>query len=305
MAKPWHGIPVIAYHEFDGPAEFSGGPRYDVHGLNIRIETFRKQLQLMYDKGFWPVNLTAVIRRQARVPEGKAPIVLTFDDGRPSQFRYLSGGKIDPKCAIGTLIDFHRAHPDWPLRGDFYLIAGSDRNGVPFDQEGSERAKVRWLAAQGFEIGNHTLTHPSFRFLSGSKIVHELAGCDRYLKSLAPKLRVETFALPYGQPPRDGSLWPLLRNGREGRSAYHNIGVALFGGGVCPEPGDPNFNPWAIPRIAPSPGLVEKILSSRGNERIESEPANPTGREGRQFNQVQLTAEQSRAFPSVRVSLHQ
>jgi peptidoglycan/xylan/chitin deacetylase (PgdA/CDA1 family) len=261
-ATSWHAVPIIGYHEFDGPPEFAGGPKYDVHGLNIGVATFRHQLQLMYDKGFWPVNLTSLIRRCAKVPKGKTPIVLTFDDGRASQFRYLSDGKIDPNCAVGVLSDFHHAHPDWPLRGDFYLIAGSDRNGVPFDQEGFEERKVRWLVSNGFEIGNHSLTHPSFRSLSRRKIVHEVAGGDRYLKSLSPKCPVETFALPYGEPPSHRSLWPLLRKGQERGHRYHNIGVVLFGGGICPAPDDPAFDPFEIPRIAPSPGAVEAVLES-------------------------------------------
>ena len=39
----------------------AGGPRYDVHGINIPVAAFRRQLEVMYLHGFSPVNLRDVI----------------------------------------------------------------------------------------------------------------------------------------------------------------------------------------------------------------------------------------------------
>ncbi|HEY3779748.1 MAG TPA: polysaccharide deacetylase family protein [Fimbriimonadaceae bacterium] len=255
--QKWSPVPVIGYHGIDGPPEFDGGPRYDVHGLNISVATFRDQLALMYKDGFRPISLRDLVLK--KLPKEGRPIVLTFDDGRPSQFRYLPDGSIDPNCAVGMLLAFHKAHPDWPLRGTFYIIAGSEQNGVPFDQDGSEVKKLKQLLAWGFEIGNHTLTHPSFQHLKRSQIVHEIEGCYRYLKHVLPAAMVNTLALPYGEQPINQSYWPLLRRAKGAR--YHNIAVALFDGELCPSPFSRKFNPYAISRIAPEPGNVEKTLA--------------------------------------------
>lgn len=253
-------VPIIAYHEIGGDAEYPGGPRYDIHGINISVAAFRRQLEIMYANGFRPVNTCDLILRRLDLPRGKRPIVLTFDDGRATQFRYLANGRVDPQCAVGVMLAFHHDHPDWPLRGSFYLIAGSDLNGVPFDQEGLERLKVRQLLDWGFEIGNHSLTHPSFRFLRRRQIVPEVAGCDAYLKKLVPGIDVQTLALPYGQLPVNSRSLPALVESKSNSERYRNIGVLLFGGGLCPSPYSSQFDPYKIPRIGPKPGYVESIL---------------------------------------------
>jgi|SRR5579871_1904342 len=295
--EPYRGpIPIIAYHEIGGEAPWPGGPRYDAGGLNISVATFRAQIELMWTKGYWPVNLRDVARKQPGVPSGKRPVVLTFDDGRATQFRYLPHDRLDPNCAVGVLADFHHRHPSWPMRGTFFLIAGSDKNGVPFDQEGSERRKVRQLLRWGFEIGNHTLTHPSFHKLNARQIVNEVAGCDAYLKHLVPGIRVDTIAMPYGHLPDDPKLWPLLRHSARTREGYRNIGVALFDVGVCPPPYSAEFDPFRIPRLAPRPGALEALL--RGAEsKGESLMSPAEGTSQPRPHRVQARVDRSRMDP--------
>ncbi len=257
-------VPVICYHEFGGPPEFSGGPQFDVHGLNIPISAFRQQLEVMEKQGYYPVNMRDLIRGKLSIPKGRRPIVLTFDDGRPTQFRYLENGSIDPNCAVGVMVDFHHHHPDWPTRGTFYIIAGSDENGVPFDQEDLERQKLKQLLDWGFELGNHTLTHPSFKKLTRRQLLHEISGGDAYLKRLFPSLKVDTLALPYGDLPENLNDRNVLVKGRSVGHAYQNIGVLLVGGGLSHLPGEKGFDPFRIPRVLPIPGAVEKLLTSAG-----------------------------------------
>jgi peptidoglycan/xylan/chitin deacetylase (PgdA/CDA1 family) len=259
---------VVGYHEFGGPPEYAGGPRYDIHGLNIAPDTFRNQLALMEKAGFWPVNMRDIVSGNVTIPKGKVPVVLTFDDGRPTQYRYLSDGSIDPNCAVGILLKFHASHPDWPLRGSFYLIAGSDANGVPFDQEGTEARKVKQLLAWGFEIGNHSLTHPSFEHLSRKQIVNEISGCQAYLRRLVPGIQVSTFALPYGESPKGYSQNLALRQGGQGLGAYLNKAILLFSGGPEPGPASTTFNPYKISRVPPSPGLIENLIRKLSSPRL-------------------------------------
>lgn len=253
-------MPVVCYHEFGGPPEFAGGPQYDVHGLNIEVSEFRKQLETMESLGYFPVNMRELVENRMHVPKGKRPIVLTFDDGRPTQFRYLPNGKLDPNCAVGVLVDFHHRHPDWPMKGSFYIIAGSDDNGVPFDQEGHERKKLKALLDWGFELGNHTLTHPSFKHLTANQIRKEVAGGDSYLKSLFPTLKVSTLAMPYGDLPADPKLLPLLVKGSYRRHSYRNEAILLVSGGLSRLPGQAGFDPFHIPRVLPIRDQLEKTL---------------------------------------------
>lgn len=254
-------MPVIAYHAIGAPKEFAKLPRFDPGGLNIPVDAFRAQLAAMYAAGYRPITMRDAV--QHRFPVAGKPIVLTFDDGRATQFRLRPDGTVDPNCAVGVLLAFHRQHADWPLRATFYLIAGSDDNGVPFDQEGLEGRKVRMLLKWGFEIGNHTLTHPNFTSLTGRQIVHEMAGGDRYLKHLVPGIQVDTFALPYGALPKDSKFWPLLRRGSEGSDTYKNIAVLLYDNRLSPNPLSATFDPFQVHRLIPKPGALERFFKSK------------------------------------------
>jgi len=44
-------------------------------------------------------------------PQGKQPVVLTFDGSHISQYRLLPDGTLDPNCALGVLYQFHQEHP--------------------------------------------------------------------------------------------------------------------------------------------------------------------------------------------------
>ena len=251
-------IPIIMYHAVGGPPEFDPGPLYDIHGLNISPATFRHQIQLMYDAGWYPVNVRTILSARINVPRGKTPVAITFDDARPSQFRYLPDGRLDPDCAVGILEAFHRAHPrDWPRRATFYIMPESKYNGVPFDQDGLERKKLRYLVRMGYEIGNHSLAHPNMSRLSASRLRWEMAECVRGIHRLVPHLKIDSMAIPYGVPPKDHHLWHWLLHGTEGGVTYTNRCMLLVGNGPSYSYVDKRFDRTRVPRIVPKPGNLE------------------------------------------------
>ncbi len=250
-------IPILEYHAIGGPAEFANGPRYDIHGLNIAPDTFRRQLALMYAAGWYPINMRDALAARLRVPKGKIPVVLTFDDARPSQFRCLSNGKLDPDCAVGILEAFHAKRPDWPRRAAFYVLPESKWNGVPFDQDGLETRKLRFLARRGYEIGNHTTSHRSLADLSVATLQWEMATSARYLHARVPRLRLDTMALPYGIAPRDPARWHYLLRGAQGGVAYRNRCILLANGEPSFAPADRRYNAHRIMRVTPAPGRIE------------------------------------------------
>lgn len=253
-------IPILMYHSIGGEREFADGPLYDIHGLNIAPETFRAQLQALYAAGWYPVTMRDVLTAHLAVPRGKTPVVLTFDDARPSQFRYRKNGQIDPNCAIGILEAFHKAHPDWPRRATFYILPESQYNGVPFDQDGLETKKLRFLAERGYELGNHTASHRSLETLHADTLRWEMAECVRYFHRQVPQVRMETMALPYGIAPRDPALWNCLLDGAQGGTRYHNRCILLAKGGPALPFLDRRFDRTRIPRIPSAPGEIEALL---------------------------------------------
>ena len=254
-------IPILMYHSVGGDAEFAGGPLYDKHGLNIAPQTFRMQLAQMYRAGWYPVNMRDILTARLAAPKGKTPVVLTFDDARPSQFRYLPNGQIDPNCATGILEAFHHTHPGWPRRATFYVLPESSYNGVPFDQDGLETKKLQFLWRHGYELGNHTTSHRSLADLSITTLRWEMAYCARYFHSQVPEATLRTMALPYGIAPRDPARWKFLLDGRQGGTRYHNRCILLAKGGPAFAPTDKRFDPRRIPRVEAAPGEIERWLS--------------------------------------------
>lgn len=259
-------IPILMYHSIGAPT--NRGARYDSQGLNIAPETFRKHLALMYAAHWYPVNMRDVLGSHLAVPAGQTPVVLTFDDARGSQFHYLPDGTVDPNCAVGILQAFHQEHPDWPLRGTFYVLPKSAWNPVPFWQPGRETKKLRALVADGFEVANHSTTHRMMTHLSGTELTWEMAECQRYVQERAPEATMDTMALPGGAAPRDHALWNTLLRGRLGKIIYRNRCILMAWGGPSRSWTDKKFDPDRISRIGCGPGWVERAIKALSSRRI-------------------------------------
>lgn len=253
-------IPVVMYHDIG-----ARGP-YTKNGLNISPDTFRRQLNLMYEAGWVPVNLRDIVDPHLNVPAGKTPVVLTFDDGRGTQFKYLPDGSLDPNCALGILEAFHRSHPDWALKGTFYIIGREPA----FWQDRVERKKLEYLLQSGFEVANHSETH---RYMNQNKggwvtaagVQKEIASCIRAVKALVPNATMDTFALPGGGYPKDKSLWRYLKEGSEGGTTYRNRCVVMAWGGPTLPPAHRKFDTMGILRIGVEPGYLEGWIKQLKN----------------------------------------
>jgi peptidoglycan/xylan/chitin deacetylase (PgdA/CDA1 family) len=252
-------IPILMYHSIGDPAH-DGHPRYDRHGWNIPPSVFRKQLEMMYAANWYPINMRDALNPQMNIPLGKTPVVLTFDDSRGSQFRYLKDTRIDPDCAVGILEAFHQKHPDWPLRASFYVLPKSMWNPEPFHQHQYVDKKLQFLSKEGFEIANHTYSHHPMAHMSGMNIQRELAWNVRYVQAHAPGVEEDTFALPYGSVPKNKTLMPLLLKGNFQGIAYCNKCVLLAGGDPAFPPTVKRFNPYRIMRIGAEPGHIESWI---------------------------------------------
>ncbi len=183
-------------------------------------------------------------------PAGTSPVVLTFDDALRGQFHYTADGKIDPDCAVGILDAFHAQHPDWPLKGTFFVLTDEDpKMPPPFYQANLGQGKMEYLVKEGFEIGNHTVHHwAGIRHWPAARVEAEFAGAVTGIHKYLPGYDVDTLALPFGVYPKD---LKLVISGRSGGVPYHNICALLAGAGPAPSPMAKEFKPYRLPRIIP------------------------------------------------------
>jgi peptidoglycan/xylan/chitin deacetylase (PgdA/CDA1 family) len=233
---------VLAYHRIARPED-----RWTRTPENLRAD-----LEYLVTHGYYPVNLIDLATGDLdHVPRGRRPIVLTFDDSTAGHFRYLEDGAIDPDCAVGILLALHEKYgDDWPLRATFFvLLLDAEKPGAPlFRQPEFAVQKVRALVDWGFEVGSHTITHPTLSEVSDEQVKWELAVSKSRIEALIPGYTVRSLALPNGSYPVDRSL--VVEGYSESTQlSYRYEAVARLGAQPCPSPFSPDFDPYSIPRV--------------------------------------------------------
>jgi peptidoglycan/xylan/chitin deacetylase (PgdA/CDA1 family) len=230
---------ILEYHKIDYPEErWTRTP-----------ENFRRDLETLYAKGYRLVNLGDVLDRRLTLPAGTTPVVLTFDDSSPGQFRYIEKNgtaEIDPKCGIGILEAFIKEHPDFGRGGTFYVLPGANPPNRLFNQPAFEGKKLQFLAANGYEIGNHTLWHANLAKYPEATVRAQVAEAQVWIQRHVPDYKTRTLALPHGVYPSDIS-W-VLRGSAKGTSYSHDA-VLMVAGGAAPSPYSRSFDPNRLPRI--------------------------------------------------------
>lgn len=222
---------------------------------------FAQTLEVLYAHDYRPITVAQMIDRKIDVPAGKRPVVFTFDDASPSQFRYIEKNgalEVDPRSAVGMWLAFSRKHPDWKPRATFCTLSGAAAGRSLFGDKGIEGQKSEWrfrklqfLAAQGFELCNHTLWHAQLSKYPDAFVQEQIARGQLAIDSAVPGYKVRTFALPLGIWPKNRALaqrgeWRDPKTGTVTRYAYDAI--LEVAGGPSVSPFDPTFDPHSIKR---------------------------------------------------------
>ena len=264
-------IMVLRYENF-GESDTETGPI-----LTRSLAGLRQDLEQLWAAGYYPVNLRDLaignpnLRRDldARIkgdnlppvqadelfsrnlyyaPQGKRPVVLTFDGSHISQYRLLPDGTLDPSCALGVLYQFHQEHPaDWPLRATFFVqTQTTDAEYQLFGQPESAQQKLQTLADWGMEVGAYPLTANDLATATTQAIRTRLAENKTALETAIPKYQVDSLALPLEQYDRANN--PIRRD------FYTNLltgytAVAANSNRPVPSPHTAAFDPYHIPRI--------------------------------------------------------
>ena len=232
-------VMILEYHKIDYPEErWTRTP-----------ENFRRDLETLYAKGYRLINLGDLLDRRIQVPAGTTPVVLTFDDSSPGQFRYVEANgsvQIDPKSAIGVLEAFIAEKPDFGRGGTFYVLPGASKPNRLFNQPEYEGRKLQYLVSHGYEIGNHTLWHANLAKYPEATVRAQVAEAQVWIQRHVPDYKTRSIALPHGVYPADVS-WVL--HGSAKGTTYNHDAVLMVAGGPAPSPFSRTFDPVRLPRI--------------------------------------------------------
>ena len=232
-------VMILEYHKIDTPeARWTRTP-----------ENFRRDLQRLWERGYRTVALNDYLDGKIALPAGTTPLILTFDDSSPGQFRYIQRGSnwvIDPECGIGILEAFAREHPGFGHAATFYVLPGANPPNRLFNQPELATRKLQYLASQGYEIGNHSLWHAELGRYSETVVREQLAGAQEWVQRHVPGYRFRTLALPLGSYPKELG-WAL--SGEAKGMTYKHDAILMVAGGAAPSPYARNFDPNRLPRI--------------------------------------------------------
>ncbi|MEU7478407.1 polysaccharide deacetylase family protein [Lentzea sp. NPDC042327] len=221
-------VPVLMYHRIvDTPATV-----YDRTPAD-----FRAELERLAGEGYVPITTAEYASGEIDIPAGTHPVVLTFDDGHPTQFALTPEGTPVPGTAVAIMLEVAGRHPGFRPVASFYV------NGDPFGDPGGKRT-LTWLADHDMEVGNHTLTHSNLGAAPAEEAQRDIARGDAAIRAAGPT--PVTISLPFGVHPVQEEL---AVKGRADGVGYEYTGALLVGANPAPSPYSADFDRLRIPRI--------------------------------------------------------
>ncbi|MFC4059977.1 polysaccharide deacetylase family protein [Planomonospora corallina] len=225
-------VPVIMYHRIVKKRRAS---------IDRTPGQVRQEMERLAREGYVPVTAREFAAGRMDIPAGRHPVVLTFDDGHPSHFALDESGLPVKDTAVGIIYQVAKKYPDFRPVATFWV------NRQPFGlrtRAEQERA-VRWLTSHGFEVANHTWSHPYLPGLSKQGVAEQLVRTERMLAELGAGPS-ETLALPFGAMPRRRST---VQKGSWDGTEFSFRGVFLAGAQPSESPFTKDYDWRSIQRI--------------------------------------------------------
>jgi peptidoglycan/xylan/chitin deacetylase (PgdA/CDA1 family) len=159
--------------------------------LSVTPEALERQLQLLARQGYTGVTFGAAVGE----PDVGRRVSVTFDDAFLSVLELAKPilDELGWPATVFAVADHVR--DGWPL-----AWAGTERwLTTEHEQElaGMDAAQLQALAADGWEIGSHTCTHPSLPTLPPGELQEELERSKADLEAMLG-LPMTSIAYPYG-----------------------------------------------------------------------------------------------------------
>ncbi|MBQ6495076.1 MAG: polysaccharide deacetylase family protein [Bacilli bacterium] len=244
-------VPIMMYHGIHNMKNSetpNTGGNVDVDGYNRTTEAFRKDLEFYYQNNYRMIRLVDYIHGKIDVELGKSPIILTFDDGKENNFKVLGkkDGKleIDPNCAVGILEEFKNKYKDFNVTATFFV------NGGLFQQEEYDTDILNWLVDNGYDVGNHTLTHPDFTKIGAETTQKEVGTMYQKLDNILKDKYVHIIAMPFGSPYRkDHPNFNLMLKGTYEGNSYETESMLRVGWEAELSPFNKEFDKTFLKRI--------------------------------------------------------
>lgn len=242
-------VMILMYHNIgEEEAEWTRTP-----------ENFRKDLLTLYEKGYRPVSLNKFINNDIDIEAGMTPVIITFDDGNENNFRIIKNDKgediIDPNSAMGILESFREEYPDFKSTATFFVFGNN-----AFRQPEFLEYKLNYLVQNGYDIGNHTIDHRGMKKIDDKDVIQEIiAKQASAINKVLPEYKVNTYALCYGERPKDKALEKYLKKGSFDGIDYENIAILNVGWNPSQAPISNKFNPLSLPRIRASETKVDNV----------------------------------------------
>jgi peptidoglycan/xylan/chitin deacetylase (PgdA/CDA1 family) len=176
-------IPVLMFHLIG-------------HGKSyLAPDALRFDIALLRSHGFYPTTVREMVEGTMEIPAGKSPVVLTFDDSSPGQFRVLPNGTLDPDCAVGIL-QAEVTRGSWAPKATFFPLLAVNPANVLFGQPELAQRKLQDLVKWGYEVGSHGMTHMDFSKATSAQVKRELCESQTRLEALIGG-GYKVFTLPH------------------------------------------------------------------------------------------------------------
>lgn len=225
-------VPILMYHRI---------MKKRLASIDRTPDQVRKEMERLARDGYVPITAREFVTGKIDIPAGKYPVVLTFDDGHHSHFALGADGMPAKDTAVGIIYQVAKKYPDFRPVATFWV------NRQPFGlQSAQDQARaVRWLTSRGFEVANHTWSHPYLPGLTKSKIAEQIVRVELMLRKLGGAAS-ETLALPFGAMPRTRST---VQSGKWKGNDFAFKGVFLAGAQPSVSPFAKDFDRRSIQRV--------------------------------------------------------
>lgn len=165
------------------------GPPY----LSLRPQTFARQLDLLRGAGFRSGTAATLRRIAAGEQVSGRHAFLTFDDGFADTV--TTALPMMSERALSGMVFILPAHLDRGAPLDWPEVAG-EASRRPALMRSMDWAMLEQLIEAGWEVGSHTMSHPSLPSLSDEELAQELLDSRRAIEARLG--RCDLLAYPFG-----------------------------------------------------------------------------------------------------------
>jgi peptidoglycan/xylan/chitin deacetylase (PgdA/CDA1 family) len=173
------GVPILAFHKIGNHPACASMPWF-----YVSVTHFDRILTIFERKSYRSISITDAIQANTKAD---SRFVISFDDGYESSLKYAAPKLIEHRFVAIQFLVANRLgqRNEWDL--------GQDTTPERLMSE----TQVREWISLGFEIGAHTLTHPTLSAIPLAEARNEVAGSKKKLEDLFG-VQIKHFAYPYG-----------------------------------------------------------------------------------------------------------